>query len=224
LSRLLYEFRNPHTEAITILLVQSLETKTLPHAFSGTLEIPEDWETPLLIGTVILETATGMPVFRQPFLVSSDLNRSFSFSQTITLPERQEDLTRTLDLLLTQDAVSPSLNLNLPEPTKMTKKLQPFTSTSDSARILPPKLNSVSEAKTETPQLPVFAQARSRSDEKERSAIAKTDNPSQITIEEAFKALQLEERFLGRLNGLVRSEEQESPKQQISISTSAQPS
>jgi hypothetical protein len=221
LKRLLYEFRNPNTEAISILLVQSLENKTLPHVFSGILEIPPDWETPLLIGTVILETVTGMHAFRQPFLVSSDLKHSFSLSRSMTLPERQEDFTRTLDLMLTHDAVSPSLNLNLPEPTKMTKKLKHFAS--DSVQILPPKLNSAGKAKTETPQLPAFAQKRSRSNEKSQ-AIAPDRDSSQMTVEEAFKALQLEKRFLGHLNNLVQLEERESSKQQISASTPAPPS
>ncbi|OKH24835.1 hypothetical protein NIES593_06355 [Hydrococcus rivularis NIES-593] len=226
LGKLLYELRNPETGEICIALVQSLPETTLPHAFNCCLEIPSDWDVPLAIGTVILETAAGFASIREPFIVITEAQQAPAKVQrptnyAIALPDSAEELSRTINYLLAEEAKTPPLNLDLPEPSKMTKKLEP--SKSPSGQILPPKLvfsDAIEEIKL--PQLPPLPNPQptpspeaiddtpvesGQLDFSERKMLEKADSVAlsqpTLSVEEAFQSLHLEERFLLRLNSIA---------------------
>lgn len=139
LDKLLYELRNPQTGEICVALVQSVGETSLPYTFEGHLEIPGEWEVALLIGTVILETGTGLTVIRQPFIITTDLKEEILSKAQSPLPNPENELSRTINYLLAQEAKSPPLNLDLPEPKKMNRRLQRSQSSSEPP-VLPPKL------------------------------------------------------------------------------------
>jgi hypothetical protein len=207
LGKLLYELRNPQTGEVCINFLQSLPETTLPYEFYANLEIPSEWEISFLLGTVILETASGLVAVRQPFIVTTDLNKisnSHSTSYEIALPNAQEELVRKIDYLLAQEASSTPLNINLPEPSKMTKKFQ--RTQADSGHILPPQLNRCSEAEAIKLQLPSLP----KPPQKATDITKKVTNQKNTSVEEAFQALQLKERFLVRLGSLAKPASQNS--------------
>jgi hypothetical protein len=235
LGKLLYEIRNPQTGDVCITLVQSLNETTLPYAFCHDLEIPREWEVPLLMGAVILETAAGLTVIRQPFIITADINQaSEEVSEevnrltrcAIALPDFEDELSRTIDKLLAEEAKTPPLNLDLPDPSKMTKKLQHSQSVSE--EILPPKLvSSVATQAIQLPHLPSLPKSQpsyskekidnplvesSKPDLEARKSIQETEELATASqqnspVEDAFQALQLKERFLLRLNSLAEQKE-----------------
>jgi hypothetical protein len=215
LGKLLYELRNPQTGEVCINFMQSLPETSLPYKFCANLEIPSEWEISLLLGTVILETAAGLVAIRQPFIVTTDLNKisdnhSTSYAialgasrRAIALPNAQEELVRKIDYLLAQEATSTPLNLSLPEPSKMTKKFQ--LTQANSSNILPPQLNRCSETQAIKLQLPSLPKPPSiPSSEKVTEPIKEVTSQKNSSVEEAFQALQLKERFLMRLGSLAK--------------------
>jgi hypothetical protein len=213
LGKLLYELRNPQTGEVCINFLQSLPETTLPYQLCANLEIPSEWEISLLLGTIILETATGLVAIRQPFIVTTDFNKileedTHSTSYAIALPNAQEELVRKIDYLLAQEASSTPLNLDLPQPSKMTKKFQ--QSQADSGRILPPQLNRCSETEAIKLQLPSLPTQSISSSEKATDAIAEVTSHKNSSVEEAFQALQIKERFLVRLGSLAKPAEKNS--------------
>ncbi|MCU0537033.1 MAG: hypothetical protein MUD14_24365 [Hydrococcus sp. Prado102] len=210
LGKLLYELRNPQTGEVCINFLQSLPETTLPYQFYANLEIPSEWEVSLLLGTVILETAAGLVAIRQPFIVTTDLSKiaqeNHSTSYAIALPNAQEELVRKIDYLLAQEASSTPLNLNLPEPSKMTKKFQRMQA--NSSHILPPQLNRCSETEAIKLQLPSLPKTPSiPSSEKVTDSSKEVTSQNNSSVEEAFQALQLKERFLVRLGSLAKPAE-----------------
>jgi hypothetical protein len=211
LGKMLYELRNPQTGKTCVALVQSLPEAILPHSFSSHLEIPEEWEVPLLIGTVILETSAGFAAIRQPFIVTTDFNKvpeemKRPTQYAIASPESAEELYRTIDNWLAQEAKSPPLNLDLPEPSKMSKRLQ--HSQPNTERILPPKLSDANTTANKSPQLPFLP--KPPVNQLAESVDGDRESAKDTMLEESFQALQLEERFLLRLNSLAESTETES--------------
>jgi cell division septation protein DedD len=214
LGKLLYELRNPQTGEVCINFLQSLPETTLPYEFYANLEIPSEWEISFLLGTVILETSSGLVAVRQPFIVTTDVNKtsdSHSTSYAIALPNAQEELVRKIDYLLAQEASSTPLNLNLPEPNKMTKKFQQTASRAsrsqaDSGHILPPQLNRCSEAEAIKLQLPPLP----KPPQKATVTTKEITSQKNTLVEEAFQALQLKERFLVRLGSLAKPASQNS--------------
>lgn len=216
LGKLLYELRNPQTGEVCINFLQSLPETTLPYEFYANLEIPNEWEISFLLGTVILETASGLVAVRQPFIVTTDLNKASDSHSTsyaialgaarraIALPNAQEELVRKIDYLLAQEASSTPLNINLPEPSKMTKKFQ--RSQADSGHILPPQLNRCSEAEAIKLQLPPLP----KPPQKVTPTTKEVTSQKNTSVEEAFQALQLKERFLVRLGSLAKPASQNS--------------
>jgi hypothetical protein len=223
LDKLLYELRNPQTGEICIALVQAIGQTSLPHTFEGYLEVPEQWEVALLIGTVILETGAGLTAIRQPFLITTDLKEEIlpetQHPHQYAISNHENELSRTINYLLAQEAKSPPLNLDLPEPNKMNRKLQHAQSISEPP-ILPPKLTQATEREQRSLELPALPKPQKNTSVTEISSPipeSKTAhspnevnkeiiNPPHTSVEEAFEALPLKERFLVRLNSLAESE------------------
>jgi hypothetical protein len=192
LGRLLYELRNPHTGEICTSLIQSFSATTLPCDFCGRLEIPSQWDVALLIGAVVLETSAGLHVVREPFIVTMEIDEATT-EGAIVRAICEDELPHTIDVMLAEEANTTPLHLNLPEPNRMTKKLQRSVSSS----ILPPKL-AASETNT-VPQLPSLPRPQIYNASEKNDADEETDD----SVEDAFQALHLEERFLVRLNSLA---------------------
>jgi hypothetical protein len=209
-----YQLLDPHSEEILLEIEEDIQEETLPFMFNYALDVPNQWEIPLLVGEVILETATGVKIDYQSFTVTTDLtgSPSRSMNYTITLSNAENNSSFAFDLFLDNYNDNSQLNVHLPEPTKMASNLTYYPSNSTSK--LPPKIAQVSasEKTIKSVQLPLISQPKpTQSTSKNESNRVKAEKLATITKNQisdknqSFELLNLQERFISRLNSLSKS-------------------
>lgn len=214
-----YLLQDPQTEAILLEIEEEINEEQLPFIFNYALEVPETWEIPLLAGEVSLETLSGIQIDYQSFTVTTDLSSSNSrgVNYTITLSNPVNNTSFAFDLYLDENSDNLPLNVDLPEPTRMSKNLRYSQVISKSS--LPPKINNnSSQDKTiKTIQLPAIPKPKSISLEVDNNSPPKKSSQLDIKTKpknqdidkhltekkESFQLLDLEERFISRLNALA---------------------
>lgn len=193
-----YLLRDPRTTQILLDLEQRISEQTLPLIFSSSLEIP--FEASLLLGEVVLEIPADegseqlVPVARQSFAVTADLEELFG-----SVP------VRGIENQFSEQNVPVAIRrLSLFNPINKTNRT--MRSHPSSNQILPPKISTASTAKTDI-KLPNLPKLYSSSIFATGSNSDRTAG-DRVSVDEAFDALKLEERFWSRLNALREEPEE----------------
>lgn len=204
-GKLRYELQEPETEQVILIFEELVAEKSFPFIFNYALEIPTEWEMDFLMAEVILETEAGVEVARQTLTITTDLTSDISnpVNYTITLSDPEEKISFAFDLLLDEEIVTSTLNLNLPQPSKMAKINKSFQPSE--GQILPPKIGRTSDFSrtSKIPQLPQIRQSQSIQIESVEVEDSKSNSQQTAPVDHAFQSLELKERFFERLSSLA---------------------
>ncbi|MGF1478166.1 MAG: hypothetical protein ACFB4I_01565 [Cyanophyceae cyanobacterium] len=203
-GRLRYQLRDPRTAEVLFDAQQPLSKQALPLIFSYTLEL-QAWETCLLLGEVSLEVASEqdesetVPIASQGFTITADVAE--------LLPAQGFDVQK-LRRYQSAGALR-RLSLFDPRKSRMNKLMR---SRSSSGQILPPRISSRDSGEPiSEPQLPKFPMqlASVASIQYSDAALAEESvaaDDKAIAADQAFAALNLQERFWSRLSSLTDPE------------------
>lgn len=145
-GRLRYQLQEPETDQIIINTEDLIEEESFPFIFNYALEIPSEWEIEFLRAEVILETVDAIEIARQTVSITTDVKVHLTnpINYTITLSDVQEKSSFAFDLLIDEEMINSSQNIDLPQPTKIARHNRYFRPSE--GQILPPKSLEVQRA------------------------------------------------------------------------------
>ncbi len=192
-GKLCYQLRSAETKKVVLTETETLDNYYLPFSFKYTLSLPASLVDTALEGEVILETQTQK--ITQPFTVkiAAKVAASRAFNYTITLSNVEQRSSFAFDLILDEKYLGSSSKINLPEPSTMVGGIRPTQS--KVTQILPPKIHSPKTKIVKKVELPTV-----KSPANQAQKLAKKPEK---TLEQQFKSLDLQSRFLSRLNHLA---------------------
>lgn len=189
-GRVYYQLRDPQTGQILLNLQQELQAQTLPLAFSYTIQIPDKWQTCLILGEVILEFIADNPEGSTHIL-----NATESFT-IVAEPKKISETLDYIEALSTWKKTRPRRlqpkSVDLPDTDNMehsAENLRPSI-----GRILPPKINHFKK------NIPPLSLPKPPEENNHHP------NGNSSKVDQDFDGLKVRDRFWSRLSDLAEED------------------